>query len=112
MSFLESVGLVSISLLLLYLIKKSSDHFYLKKADYQADGRVYKAAGEFVRGASSGDIRGLLANCIDFDEKDIEEILSRAFSHRSDADGGYGAFLKAVDEVLGEDVYGETRRAN
>ncbi len=111
MSILESIGLISISLLLLYIFKKIFECLS-ERTDYQADGRVYKAAGEFARGASSDDIRSVLANCIDFDERDAEEILSRALPHRADGDGGYGAFLKAVNEALGEDVYGEPRRAH
>lgn len=111
MNILQNIGLISICLLLLYILKKIFDCLS-ERTDCQADGRVYKAAGEFARGASSEDIASILDNCIDLDEKDAEEILSRALSHRGDVDGGYGAFLKAVNEALGEDVYGGPRRAS
>lgn len=108
MSFLESMGLAAISLLALYLIKRISEYLDWKKTGYQQDDRVYKAAGEFAHGASPGDIRRILINCINFDEEDIEEILSRTLPHRIDKDGGYLAFIKAVNKVLGQEVYSES----
>jgi hypothetical protein len=106
-SFLAKIGLITIVLLLLYIIKKISDYFYFKKDNYQENDKVYKAAREFAQGAPFDDISGLLANCIDFDEEDTEEVLSRSFPHRTDEDGGYNAFIKAVNKVLGGDVYRE-----
>lgn len=104
-NILAKFGFTTIVLLLFYIIKKISDYFYLKKANYQEDDKVYKAAREFSQGAPFNDIRDTLENCLDFDEEDTEEILSQSFPHRSDEDGGYNAFIKAVNKVLGEDVY-------
>jgi hypothetical protein len=106
-SFFANTGLIAVSLLILYIIKKLSDHFYLKKASYPADHKIYEAAQEFAEGASYADVRTILASCVDLDEEDTEEILLQSAPHRTDHDGGYGAFIKAVNMVLGEDVYSE-----
>ena len=108
--FFENVGLFAALVLLLYIAKKISDSFYLERAGgCPEDDRVYKAAAKFALGAPFDEIRDILANCIDFDEEDVEEILSRSSSHRADEDGGYGAFIEAVNGILGKEVYGGLR---
>ncbi|MDQ0195285.1 hypothetical protein [Paenibacillus wynnii] len=102
---LRNVGLISIMLVLLYAIKKIYDNTYLQRAGLYEDDNVYKAAEEFAQGAPSNDVRGILSNCYDIDDKGMEKILSLALPHRTQKDGGYSAFIKAVNKVLGEDVY-------
>ncbi|MCL6604968.1 MAG: hypothetical protein K6T94_19055 [Paenibacillus sp.] len=102
---LRNVGLISIMLVLMYTIKKIYDNIYLQRAGLYEDDNVYKAAKEFAQGAPLEDVRGILTNCIDFDDKGMEKIMSLAHPYRTQKDGGYQAFIKAVNNVLGEDVY-------
>lgn len=108
---LSKIGLIAIVLVIIYIIKKIYDYYYkkaiLKSKDdlYESNNKVYKAARAFAQGATFDEIRNTLNNCIEFDEDDIEEILSLSFPHRTDEDGGYGAFIKAVNHVTGKDVY-------
>ncbi|MBT2288916.1 hypothetical protein J7E73_07125 [Paenibacillus albidus] len=72
MRILAGVGLLSLSLLVLYSVKK-----------------VY----------GYRDMRDEL------DVMQIEQVLSLALPYRNDSDGGYDAFIQAVNQVLGEEVY-------
>lgn len=112
MSFLESIGLIAISLLVFYIIKKISNYIDWKRISYPQNEKVYRAAGEFVQGASYYDVMNLLESCIDFDGEDAAEIWAKALPHRTDEDGGYGAFIKAVNRVLGKDIYSESPRTD
>jgi len=106
-SFLENVGLLAICFIIIYGYKKAVEYYSLKRLSFHEDEKVYKAADEFVHGAPSDDVKVILASCFDFNEKDAEEILSRSIPHRTDKDGGYRAFIRTVNKVLGEDVYSE-----
>ncbi len=110
MRFLESMGLIAISLLVLYIIKKINDYIEWKRTSYQPNEHVYRAAEEFAQGAAYQDVMNLLESCIDFDEEDAAEVWAQSLPHRTDKDGGYGVFIKAVNKVLGEDVYSEYPR--
>jgi len=102
---LRNIGLISIMLVLLYTIKKIYDNIYLQRAGLYEDDNIYKAAKEFAQGAPSEDVRGILSNCIDIDDKGMEKIMSLAYPYRTQKDGGYQAFIKAVNKVLGENIY-------
>ena len=106
-SFLENAGLMAISFLIIYIAKKISEHYYFKQSSLYESDKIYKAADEFIQGASFNDVKAILEKCLDFDEEDIEKILSQSIPHRTDKDGGYRAFMKTVNKVFGEDVYGE-----
>ncbi|MCP3781165.1 MULTISPECIES: hypothetical protein [Paenibacillus] len=41
----------------------------------------------------------------ELDENQVEETMLLALPHRNDTDGGYLAFIKAVNRVLGQEVY-------
>jgi len=111
-SILAGIGLCVIVIIILYAIKKIDDYFYYKKTISlgknemsAADEKVYKAARAFALGVPLNEIEGILLECINFDEEDIEEVIESAYPHKSDEDGGYNAFVKAVNTVLGVDVY-------
>lgn len=106
-SFLENVGLLAIAFVIIYGYKKIKEYYYFKQSSFCENEKVYKAADDFVLGASSDDVKAILANCLDFDIEDVEEILSRSISHRTDKDGGYRAFIRSVNKVLGADIYSE-----
>ncbi|MFD1906919.1 hypothetical protein ACFSQ7_27315 [Paenibacillus rhizoplanae] len=53
-------------------------------------------------GAEAGEVREMLINSFEFDPKEAELILARALPHRMEPDGGYGAFIKEVNQLLGE----------
>jgi len=106
-SFLENVGLMAISFLVIYVYKKILEYYDFKRSSLYENDKVYKAANEFVHGASSDDVKVILESCFDFDEEDSEKILSRSIPYRTDKDGGYRAFIRSVNKVLGEDVYSE-----
>jgi len=108
-SILENVGILAIAFMIIYGYIKINEYYYLKRLSFYEDEKVYKAAEEFVSETPSDDVKVILANCCDFDEKNAEEILSRSISHRTDKDGGYRAFIRSVNKVLGEDVYSERR---
>ncbi len=99
MRFLESMGLIAISLLVLYIIKKINDYIEWKRTGCQQNEKVYRAAGEFAQGASYQAVTNLLVRCIDFDEEDAAEVWAQSLPHRTDKDGGYGAFVKAANKV-------------
>jgi len=103
--FLSKTGLIAIALVIFYCIKKIDDYYYYKKSTYVGDEKIYKAAMAFAQGKSINEIRNILENCIDFDENDVQEILTIASSHRSDIDHGYSAFIQAVNLTLGENIH-------
>ena len=106
-SFLENAGMIAIALLVIFSLKKIYDYEYLKRAGYYEDDKVYQAADQFARGLSPDHIKSILASCVDFDGEDAETIVLKASPHRADKDGGYRAFIKSVNRVLGEAVYSE-----
>ena len=110
--FLAKAGIISIVILVFFIIKKIDNYFYNKRSDglggnsiYVANDKVFKAARMFAQGASNEEVKKLILECIDFDEEDVDEILSLSEKHKSDGDGGYSFFLKAVNKILGEEVY-------
>jgi hypothetical protein len=111
-NFWESAGLIAICFLMIYVFKKTADHYDCRHSGYYRSEKVSIAAKEFADGASVDVVKGLLAGCLDFDEEDIEDILSGSLLHRGDQDGGYGAFIKEVNKTLGADVYSETPAAS
>lgn len=106
-SLLENLGLMTIAFVIIYLYKKILDYTELKRSSFYENEKVYKAADEFRHGASPDDVKAILESCFDFDHDDAEEILSHSISHRAEKDGGYRAFIRSVNKVLGEDVYKE-----
>lgn len=111
-SFLANVGLLAIIFVIIYGYKKLQDYYYFKPSGFYENEKIYKAADEFVHGASSDDIKAILTNCLDFDKEDAEEILSLSIPHRTDKDRGYKAFIKSVNKVLGADVYKEQQHTH
>lgn len=106
---LASWGMLSIVVTVLYGTKKVSDYRDLRRTEtlgYCEDCHIYKAARLFARGEPVRSIEDRLAKSYEFDPMRIQETLALALPHRSDLDGGYQAFLKAVNQVIGEEVYG------
>lgn len=104
-SFFENVGIIAICFLIIYVYAKILE-FYDDNRPYVSK-KVYKAADEFAHGASYDDVKAILASFLDFDRDDAEKILSRSFPYRTEKDGGYRAFIKSVNKLLGQDVYNE-----
>lgn len=105
--FLENVGLFSIAFAIIYGYKKLLDYFEYKRSGYYENEKVYKAADEFVHGASFDEVKVILSSCFDFDANDADRVLSRSIPHRTDKDGGYREFIRSVNKVLGADIYSE-----
>jgi hypothetical protein len=99
-SILTQVGLLAIAIFIIYIIKKLDGYFDDKKTGTNLSDKVYRAAKAFSQGESADEMRNILMNCIDFDGEDIEEVIALAFPHRTDSDGGYNAFIEAVNKVL------------
>ena len=102
---LENVGIAMISFLIIYVCKKILE-FYDFKRPYVSE-KVYNAADEFAHGASYDEVKAILTRCIDFDGDDAEKILSRSVPYRTEKDGGYRAFIKSVNKLLGQNAYNE-----
>ncbi|MDY8047481.1 hypothetical protein [Paenibacillus polymyxa] len=64
-----------------------------------------KAAQKFALGTPVDEIREILTNSYELDENQVEETMLLALPHRNDTDGRYLAFIKAVNRVLGQEVY-------
>jgi hypothetical protein len=111
-SFLANVGMLAIAFAIIYIYMKILEWHDDKYSGFYEDEKVYQAANEFVRGVPADDVKALLAGCFNFDEGDAEEIISMSVPHRNDKDGGYKAFIRSVNKVLGEDVYNEKRHAH
>ncbi|MFD1774816.1 hypothetical protein [Paenibacillus rhizophilus] len=96
------------ALVILYIAKKVSVYRGMVKPTASGgyeDYAVYHAAQKFAQGASLDEIRDILLSSYEFDQQRIEETMRLALPHRSDGDGGYRAFIKAVNQVLGEEIY-------
>ncbi|BCG58771.1 hypothetical protein [Paenibacillus sp. URB8-2] len=105
---LTTVVLILILLAVLYSAKKIYDFIDKQKvtrAGYYEDYGIYKAAQMFANGAPADEIREILSNSYEFDDGRIEQTMLLALPHRNDSDGGYSAFIKAVNQVLAEEVY-------
>ncbi|KYG97126.1 hypothetical protein ABEW24_24480 [Paenibacillus jamilae] len=105
---LTIAGLISIVLPVLHFVKKIYDFIDLQKVtrkDIYENYDVYKAAQKFALGTTVDEIREILTNSYELDENQVEETVLLALSHRNDTDGGYLVFIKAVNRVLGQEVY-------
>lgn len=105
--FLENVGLLAIFFAVTYGYKKILEYNDSRRIGLPENKKVYQAANEFVRGAETGNVKAILDECFEFEEEDIKKILSRAIPHRTDQDGGYRAFIRSVNKVVGDDLYDE-----
>ncbi|MCL6457640.1 MAG: hypothetical protein K6T85_06505 [Gorillibacterium sp.] len=108
MRMLAGVGLISLVLVVLYSVKKIYDYRDLRMMEttgYYEDYDIYKAAQTFAQGASVDVIEEMLSKSYEFDPKRIEQTLTLALPERNNSDGGYSAFIQAVNQVLGEEVY-------
>ncbi|AIQ58587.1 hypothetical protein [Paenibacillus borealis] len=101
----RNIGLFTVITTLLVLIKKRYDWIYLQQEGSYEDNTVYKAADLFANGAPPGEVRAILATSFEFDPKGTEQILARALPRRMEPDGGHRAFIQAVNEVLGDEIY-------
>jgi hypothetical protein len=81
-------------------VRKEGDFMFIQ------DEKVYRAARAFAMQSSEETIKDILLDSIDFDEDRVEEIMSMIKFQRDNIDGGYAAFIKAVNQVLGNQVYG------
>lgn len=105
---LTTVGLILILLAVLYSAKKIYEYFDMRKVtrkDCYENYDIYKAAQEFALGSPADKIKEILTNSYELDDKQIEETMFLSLPHRNDTDGGYRAFIKAVNQVLGQEVY-------
>ena len=67
--------------------------------------RVYQAARAFAQGESVDKVREILLDCFDIDEDEAEKVVLSSSNFRGDIDGGYSAFINAVNLVLGTKAY-------
>lgn len=68
-----------------------------------ADQKVYKAAKLFSDGDFFNEVEELLLACLSAAQ--VKKVLKKVENKTQDDDSGYSAFLNAVNNVLGEDVY-------
>jgi len=109
--FLKNIGFMAICFVVIYGYTKIKEYNDMKRVGFYENNKVYKAAEEFAQGASNNDVINLLTDCFDFDETDADQILAKSMLHKTDRDGGYREFIKAVNEVLGADIYSEQSHA-
>jgi hypothetical protein len=67
--------------------------------------KVYQAARIFAQHEPDDTVKDLLSRCPDLDDNDVNKILQAAKIHIEDVDGGYSAFLNAVNLVLHTKAY-------
>ncbi|ADO56573.1 hypothetical protein [Paenibacillus polymyxa] len=105
---LTIAGLILLVLAVLFSVKKIYDFIDMQKViqrDTYENYDIYRAAQKFAFGTPVDEIREILTNSYELDDKQIEETMLLALPHRTDTDGGYLAFIKAVNRVLGQDIY-------
>lgn len=68
-----------------------------------ADQKIYKAAKLFSDGDFFNEVEELLLACLSAAQ--VKKVLKEVENKTQDDDYGYSAFLNAVNNVLGEDVY-------
>ncbi|MDF2926617.1 MAG: hypothetical protein K0R57_5531 [Paenibacillaceae bacterium] len=108
MRILAAVGLISLLVSGLYVVKKwCGSHALrtLQTTGYYEDAGVYKAAEAFARGAPAETVEAMLDQSYEFDRRRIGQTLTLALPYRNSVDGGYRAFIQAVNQVLEEEVY-------
>jgi hypothetical protein len=69
------------------------------------DCSVYKAAVAFADGASSQSVKEMMLESFQFSEDKINQILLLAQKNIKKMDDAASAFIDAVNELLGENVY-------
>ena len=97
---LTKAGVIAIAVFIILIIKIIDNYVDDKKIGTELSDKVYQAAKAFSQGKSEDEVRNLMMGCIDFDEEDIEEVLSQAASHRSEEDGGRCAFIEEAKKVI------------
>jgi len=107
---LQGIGFLAICFVIVYGYQKILEYYDVNRSAFPEDERVYQAAEAFARGAPPDEVRAILDSCLALDAGDSEEILARALPHRADRDGGYKAFIRSANRVLGGDIYSERRR--
>lgn len=107
--FLKSFGLLAIFFVIVYGYKKIQDYYELKRLGLHENEKVYRAAGQFAGGAPSEKVQAMLESCPELDGPDVAKILTGALPHRADRDGGYRAFIRAVNQAVGDELYDERR---
>jgi|GEM_PF-2334201 len=110
--FFYDVGMITICFVTALGCKKLAEYFHNKRRGLYESKKVYRAADKFSEGVPSEDVQALLKNCLEFDGEDAETVLSLSLPHRKDKDGGYRAFIRSVNRVLGENVYSERPRVH
>jgi hypothetical protein len=106
--FLITAGLISIALTVLYLLKRMVEYADMRLWEQRIcyeNYDIYKAAQRFALGSSLEEVKELLVNSYELDKEQIEQAIALALPYRDDSDGGYQAFTRAVNRVLGENVY-------
>ncbi|QDY82607.1 hypothetical protein FQU75_03890 [Paenibacillus polymyxa] len=105
---LTMTGLILIVLVVLYSVKKIYDFIDMQnmiQRDIYENYEIYRAAQKFAFGTPVDEIREILTNSYELDDNQIKETMLLALPHRTDPDGGYLAFIKAVNWVLGQEIY-------
>lgn len=109
--FLRVAAMLCAVAVVLYVTKKMTAHYEMIKLSkllmlgYYEDPVIYKAAHAFAAGESAENIRQIMSSSYEFDINRIDRTFTLALPHRTDGDGGYVAFIRAVNQVLGEEVY-------
>ncbi|WNS45347.1 hypothetical protein [Paenibacillus sp. MMS20-IR301] len=103
--WLRNIGWLTAVTALLVLVKRRYARLALQQESGYENNEVYKAASMFAGGGPVEEVSRMLTASFEFSAEGIEMILARALPCRGDADGGYAAFVGAVNKVLGEEVY-------
>jgi hypothetical protein len=107
---LKNIGLFAIFFAIVYGYKKMQEYYHMRQSGSYADENVYKAAEAFARGAPVKEVEDMLKGCFEFDQERAERVLSGAAQGGLNKDGGYRAFIRSVNNVLGEKAYDERRK--
>ncbi|MGZ0041225.1 hypothetical protein [Paenibacillus ottowii] len=105
---LRMTGLILTVLVVLYSVKKIYDFIDMRKMvqrDIYENYEIYRAAQKFAFGTPVDEITEILTNSYELDDNQIKETMLLALPHRTDPDGGYLAFIKAINRVLGQEIY-------
>lgn len=98
-SFFTNVGMLAIAFLIVYIYKKAIEWYDIGYSAFYEDERVYKAADAFIHGASPDDIKDVVKDCCEFNETDMEKILSASIPHKTDKDGDY-SILVSLENII------------
>lgn len=109
--FLRGVGLLCSVLVVFYVTKRINAYGELVKLSrsselgHYEERIVYMAARAYAEQKSPENIKEILSESLQFDAATIEQVLSLAVSYGENQAGRYEAFLSAVNEILGEEIY-------